>query len=113
MRIPRTIKLLCGMAVSALLSFPTTVLAEQKAGSDRQSQIKMHEQMGETHRNYAECLKADKPMDGCKKEMMKNCPMMKAGKKCPMKDMMGEADMSGHEGMSEMDHSKMMKNKKQ
>lgn len=100
------------LAIAVLLSSPASVWAEQKDDGDRQSKIKMHEQMGETHRKYADCLKANKPMDDCKSEMMKNCPMMKAGKKCPMKDMMGEADMSGHEGMGEMDHSKM-KNKKQ
>lgn len=102
---------LLAIAVSALLSSPVA-MAEPKADGDRQSKIKMHEQMAETHRKAADCLKANKPMEECKSEMMKNCPMMKAGKKCPMKDMMGEADMSGHEGMGEMDHSKM-KSKKQ
>ena len=53
----------------------------------------MRKQMADMHQMMADCLKSDKPMGECKQEMMKNCPMMKDGKACPMmgemEDMMG------------------------
>ena len=64
---------------------------------DRKSMIEMNEQLAKTHEKMAECLKSDRSDKDCMDEMKANCPMMKAGKKCPMMDMMGEGDMKGHD----------------
>ncbi len=44
---------------------------------DRAKMATMHEEM-------ASCLKSDKKFSECHEHMMKTCPMMKDGKKCPM-----------------------------
>lgn len=49
--------------------------------------------MADMHQMMADCLKSEKPIKECKQEIMKNCPMMKDGKTCPMAaemDMMGD-----------------------
>ncbi len=94
------------VVVSSFLVLPATSFAEAK-DDDRSAKIKMHEQMADTHKKAAACLKTNKPMEECKAEMMKNCPMMKTGKKCPMMDMMDENGMMDHKNMDGMDHSKM------
>lgn len=40
--------------------------------------------MAEMHTKMAECLKTEKAVSDCHKEMMDACPMAKEGKKCPM-----------------------------
>lgn len=103
------------LILASFVILPAQSFAETKSADDRQAKIKMHEQMAETHQKAAACLKTEKPMEECKAEMMKGCPMMKAGKKCPMMDIMdGKNGMMGHEhmDMDGMDHSKMKDMKK-
>ena len=64
---------------------------------DRKSMIEMNEQMAKTHQKMAECLKSERSDKECMDEMKENCPMMKAGKKCPMMDMMGDGDSKAHD----------------
>jgi fatty-acid desaturase len=64
-----------------------------KSGMMSEPTADMRKKMADMHQMMADCLKSEKPMKECKQEMMKNCPMMKDGKKCPMAaemDMMGE-----------------------
>lgn len=56
----------------------------------------MRKKMADMHQMVADCLKSEKPVSECKQEMVKNCPMMKEGKKCPMA---AEMDMMGEHGM--------------
>ena len=64
---------------------------------DRKSMIEMNEQMAKTHQQMADCLKSDRSDKECMDEMKENCPMMKAGKKCPMMDMMIDGNMKDHD----------------
>jgi Spy/CpxP family protein refolding chaperone len=43
----------------------------------------MRQNMAEMHQKMADCLKSERPMAECRKEMMKNCPMKGKGH-CPM-----------------------------
>ena len=82
------------MMIAALGSFSFPSYAVEGKVSDKEPSPEMRLKMAEMHQMMADCLKSDKPMSECKQEMMKNCPMMKEGGKCPM---MGEMDeMMGH-----------------
>lgn len=66
--------------------------------------------MAKHHQKMAECLKSDKPMSECKKDMHegckeKNCPMMahKGGKKCCAEEGSCEHD-KGHKHGGDHDH---------
>ena len=60
--------------------------------------------MAEMYTKMGECMKTDKSMEQCQKDIMKDCPVMKKSGHCPlmegMKPMMGD-----HSGMKGMDHS--------
>lgn len=79
--------------------------ADPAKPSDPKLNIEHHEKMAAHHQKAADCLKAGRPADTCKKEMMKDCPMMKAGE-CQHMD-------GGMGNMSNEEHMKMMKNKSQ
>jgi hypothetical protein len=57
-------------------------------------------EMASMHEKMAQCLRSDKPMEDCHKEMMKSCEEKMGQGACPM---MGHHDhkMMGHHGMDE------------
>ncbi len=59
-------------------------------------------QMVEMHTKMADCLKTDKLMADCHKEMMDSCPLAKNGK-CPM---MAMGPMGAHHGKMPHDMKK-------
>ena len=63
--------------------------------------------MADMYAKMGECMKTDKTMEQCQTELMKDCPVMKKTKHCPimegMKPMMGNGKMEG------MDMGKKMK----
>lgn len=56
-------------------------------------------EMADMYAKMAECMKTDKTMEQCQTEVMKDCPVMKKTKHCPimegMKPMMGKGKMEG------------------
>jgi predicted HAD superfamily phosphohydrolase YqeG len=62
------------------------------------------EEMAKTHEKMAACLRSDKPMMDCHKEMMESCKMGKTS--CPMMGDMGHMHSMMGKGMKH-DHSKM------
>lgn len=62
----------------------TAANSEHQAHHAAKSQMnepspEMRQKMAEAHQKMADCLKSTKPISECKKEMKKNCPMMKKG----------------------------------
>jgi hypothetical protein len=69
--------------------------------SDRDSKIKMHEQMAEMHQKAAACMKSGKTDEECQTDMKKQCSaMMKSG----------DCNMMDHMGMMKDKHSMNMMN---
>lgn len=59
---------------------PGPGMMKEPTKEERQAMVDMHTKM-------AECLKTEKPMADCHKEMVDSCPMAKEGQ-CPMMGMM-------------------------
>lgn len=65
-------------------TFSGSVLAgHHKGGPMKEPTKEERTAMSAMHTKMAECLKTEKPMADCHKEMMDSCPMAKEGK-CPM-----------------------------
>jgi hypothetical protein len=83
---------------SLLLSVSVTVFGAEKMkpmdkGVTMETTIEQRQKMAMMHENMATCLRSDKPMDDCKKEMMKSCEDS-MGKECKMMHEMH--GMNGH-----------------
>ena len=83
----KTLLLLTGLfiAVSAVPAF----CADKTMSSHKKAIMNMtpaqREEMAATHEKMAACLRSDKPMMDCHKEMMESCKMGKNA--CPMMEM--------------------------
>jgi hypothetical protein len=80
-------------ALALLLSLvPTNLYADHDAGSKKaphsmpEPSKDQRAKMAEMHEQMATCLRSDKPMADCHKQMMENCPMGKDGS-CSMMGM--------------------------
>ena len=82
-------KLTITFIMTVLFSLSGSFAAEAKMTKEKR------EKMAETHEKMATCLKSDKKMSECHKEMRSQCKSMMGEKGCPMMDgkMMGK--MSG------------------
>ncbi len=106
-------KFLMSTTISFVLSIsiPAGVMAQSmqlkdKAAASSQSQSaqtpEMKKSMADMYQKMADCMKTDKLMQDCHKEVMKDCPVAKATGSCPMMD-----GMKGMQGMKGMKHGKM------
>lgn len=82
---------------------PVAALANHHDGAMKEPTKEERTQMVDLYSKMADCLKTEKPMADCHKEVVASCPMAKAGK-CPM--MMGHHHADG-------EHGKKGKGKKQ
>lgn len=99
--------LVAALVLSVAISIPTSVMAQAKAKSPaNQTQAEpspeMKKNMADMYQKMADCLKTEKSMHECHKEVMKDCPMAKENGSCPLME-----GMKGMEGMKSMnmDHS--------
>ena len=67
-------KTLLALTTLLILSAPSAFACDDCDGKDTASK-EDRAKMAEMHQKMADCLKSDKPMDECKKEMHKSCPM--------------------------------------
>jgi hypothetical protein len=102
--------------ISAVAFASITILASASALSAEKSKTmgkgmdmgaetttEQRQKMAAMHEHMAICLRSDKPMAECKKEMMKSCEDS-MGKECPMMHGMKDHTMK-HDGMKENDKS--------
>lgn len=94
-----------------LTSIPAAVMAQSTQSKDKatagsQSQSaqtpEMKKNMADMYQKMADCMKTDKLMQDCHKEVMKDCPVAKATGSCPLMD--GMKGMMKH---GKMDHGSM------
>lgn len=94
------------LAMVLSLSTSTVVLSQTKSKTSANSQAQavqspeMKKNMAEMYQKMADCMKTEKSMHDCHKEVMRDCPVLKETGSCPL--------MNGMEGMShgKMKHSK-------
>ncbi len=89
-----------------LVSFATLTAgglaqAQPKSGSTKTKQgatmnAELKRDMAEMYKKMGECMKTEKSMEQCQKDIMKDCPVMKKSGHCPL--------MEGMKPM-QMDHS--------
>ena len=60
--------------------------------------------MAEMYSKMGECMKTDKSMEQCQKDIMKDCPVMKKTGHCPLMEGMKPMKGKMHD-MKNMDHS--------
>ena len=82
------------VAVALFLSLPTIVTAQSKskappshAQADQSPEMKKN--MADMYQKMADCMRTDKSMHDCHKEVMKDCPVAKETGSCPLMDGMG------------------------
>ena len=85
------------------------MFASFSGASDYEVTKEQRAQMAEMHRQAAECLKSDKPLEKCREQMMADCPMARDGE-CPMMAM-GKHKMHHREMMKSGDEKPMPKSK--
>ena len=95
------------IALILSLSLPTAVMAQAKSkGPTNQAHAEqspeMKKNMAEMYQKMADCMKTEKSMHDCHKEVMKDCPVAKATGSCPLMD--GMKGMMNH---GKMKHGKM------
>ncbi len=80
-----------------LITLNLFILSQISAFAEDEKEMKapkitkeMREKMAETHLKMAECLKSDKAIDECHKEMMKSCEEKMGKDGCPMHKMHGQ-----------------------
>ncbi len=88
-----------GFGQESKVQSATEMQTSEPSKEDRLKMAAMHQQM-------SLCLKSDKTLEDCRKEMMANCPMMKDGH-CSM---MGDSMSMKHHG--KMMHGQSGKNSK-
>lgn len=66
----------------------------------------MKKDMADMYQKMADCLKTEKSMHDCHKEVMKDCPVAKATGSCPLMDGMKGMMHDGKMKDMKMDHSK-------
>ncbi len=96
--------------VSLVLScMGNSVFAADSQSSKKDSSIKMsaptpemREKMAVGHEKMAACLRSEKDIKDCHKEMRKQCKDT-MGDKCPMMGMMGKGMMKHHKDMDEQE----------
>lgn len=77
--------------------------AKTKQGSGPMS-AELKRDTAEMYSKMGECMKTDKTMEQCQKDIMKDCPVMKKTGHCPL--MEGMKPMTGKmHDMKDMDHS--------
>jgi len=86
------------------LSISTTALGAEKTKTTakRESMQMTSEQrknMAAAHEKMAECLRSDKALDSCQKEMMQSCQEMMGKDGCPMMGQMGKMHGMMEKGM--------------
>lgn len=90
-----------------ILLMASLILAVVPASADHhekmQDHIQMHEKMAKAHQGAADCLKAGKPMDECKKSFDSMCKDADGSGKCMM--------MGGMDHMNMMDKKSPKKSK--
>jgi len=78
--------------VPLMIAFAISAFAADQKFSKEERQ-----KMAEMHSKMAACLKSDKPMSECQKDMMSSCQKMMGKGGCPMMGEMG--GMMDHGGM--------------
>jgi len=79
--------------------FSGAAIADHHKGPMKEPTKEERTAMSAMHAKMSECLKTEKPMADCHKEMMDSCPMAKDGK-CPM---MAHGHGPGHHGPMKKD----------
>ncbi len=95
------------IALILSLSLSTVVMAQTKnkaATSQMQTEQspEMKKNMADMYQKMADCMKTDKSMNDCHKEIMKDCPVAKETGSCPLMD-----GMKGKMNHGKMNHKKM------
>ncbi len=103
------IKIHKSAAIALLLSLSlSTVAMAQVKGKTATTQAQteqspeMKKNMADMYQKMADCMKTDKSMDDCHKEIMKDCPVAKETGSCPLMD-----GMKGKMNHGKMNHKKM------
>lgn len=95
------------VALILSLSLPGIVMAQAKSKAPNsqahaEQSPEMKKNMADMYQKMADCMKTDKSMHDCHKEVMKDCPVAKATGSCPLMD--GMKGMMNH---GKMKHGKM------
>ena len=103
----KKIKIVTGLLAFAMLS-TTPVWAAGKGDSPKVNaqavSPELKHEMAEMYTKMGACMKTDKSMEQCQKDIMKDCPVAKKTGHCPL--MEGMMPMMGdHSKMKGMDHS--------
>ncbi|MEK6580129.1 MAG: hypothetical protein AABZ55_12955 [Bdellovibrionota bacterium] len=101
----KTRQLFFTVALASLVAL-SSFAAEAKKPTKAIDTPENRQKMADIHQNMATCLRSDKPMMECKKDMQKNCSEMMGKEGCPMMSglmggMMGKGMMG--KGMMESD----------
>lgn len=98
------------------LSFTSLANAEGKGKSAHSQAMnmdspEMKKDMADMYQKMADCMRTDKTMQDCHKEVMKDCPVAKATGHCPIMEGMKPMEGMKHGSMKgmNMDHSEMKK----
>lgn len=86
---------LCGLIASLVISW-AAVAAEGPPPASAEPSKEMRAKMASVHERMAACLRSDKPIADCRREMMKSCQKLLGEHGCPM---MGMHDGMMNDGM--------------
>ena len=114
------------IAVTVMIIFVgltgTPALAAEKSktqGTDAKVTAEQRQNMAAVHESMAACLRSDKPMEGCRKDMMQSCNDMMGKNGCLMMGQIGKMHgamgkgMMYDQGMMNQDQKKVESEKKQ
>lgn len=100
------------LALILSLSLMTPVMAQAKnkaptSQAQTEQSPEMKKNMADMYQKMADCMKSDKSMHDCHKEVMKDCPVAKSTGSCPLMEGMMSDGKIKHGKMKDMnmDHS--------
>lgn len=92
----------------SILSQSTMIFAADQAKPVKTMSPELKMNMADMYQKMADCLKTDKSLDQCSKDVMVNCPVMAKTGHCPIHEGMGHMmGKKSKKSMPGMDMSKM------
>ncbi|OFZ55480.1 MAG: hypothetical protein A2428_06765 [Bdellovibrionales bacterium RIFOXYC1_FULL_54_43] len=85
------------LLATLLLSSPALAADKPAPSKETAPSAEVREKMAKNHEKMAACLRSDKPVQDCRKEMMETCRKDKTA--CPAMGRMGRMNGKMHRGM--------------
>ncbi len=110
----RKINIIAFFPVALALFFPLSNMAVAQSGDDmkggtatKMNSPEIKKDIAEMYQKMADCMRTDKSMQVCQKEVMKDCPVAKAMGSCPIMDGMKSMTKKDKIKSKKMDGMKM------